>query len=119
LDHQVSTRFDLSSETQNTINNDSKFDAGLTANESWGTGSATITANASMSTSASTSEKTAQTYARDVVDRSVSTIQKSVRQLVSRSMLSRTRELSTHVFDRTGQDLTVGIYTWVSKTLKE
>lgn len=119
LDHQVSTRFDLSSETQNTIDKDSQFSAGLTANQSWGTGNATLTANASMSTSVSTSEQTAQHYARDVVDRSVSTIQKSVRQIVSRSMLSRTREINTHVFDRTGQDLTVGIYTWVSKTLKE
>lgn len=119
LDHQVSTRFDLSTETQKTIDDDTKIDAGLTANQSWGTGSATITANASSSTSVATSEKNAQTYAKDVVDRSVTNIQKNVRQLVSRSQLSRTREINKHVFDRTGQDLTVGMYAWVSKTLKE
>ena len=119
LDHQVSTRFDLSNQTQKTIDTDSQFSAGLTANQSWGTGNATITANASMSTSVSTSEQTAQNYARDVVDRSVSTIQKSVQQLVSISTLNRTRDINTHVFDRTGQALTVGIYTWVNKTLRE
>ena len=118
LDHQVSERFELSSETQKTIDSDSKIDAGVTANQSWGTGSATMTASASFGTSVSTSEKAARNYARDVVDRSVSKIEQSVRQLVSRSVLSKTREINTHVFDRTGQDLTVGIYTWVSKTQK-
>jgi hypothetical protein len=116
-DHQLSERFELSSEAQKTIENDSQIDAGVTVNQQWGTGSATVTANASFGTSISTSDQAAQKYARDVVDRSVSKIEKNVRQLVSRSVLSKTREVNKHVFDRTGQDLTVGMYTWVSKTL--
>jgi hypothetical protein len=121
-DHQVSERFELSSETANTIEEDTSIAAGVTYTQKWGAvgaeGSATATFNASYGTSTSTSEKAAQNYAKDVVDRSVSKIEKSVRQLVSRSVLSRTREVNKHVFDRSGQDLTVGIYTWVSKTLK-
>jgi hypothetical protein len=121
-DHQVSERFELSSETSKTIDEDSSIAAGVTATQKWGppmaNGSATATVNTSHGISTSASEKAAQNYARDVVERSVSKIEKSVRQLVSRSVLSQTREINEHVFDRTGQDLTVGIYTWVSKTLK-
>jgi hypothetical protein len=117
-DHQVSERFALSTQADKTTQEDSQLDAGVTTNQKWGTGEATITANASFGTSTSTSEQVARNYARDVVDRSVSKIEKNVRQLVSRSVLSKTREVNKHVLDRTGQTLTVGIYTWVSKTLK-
>lgn len=117
-DHQVSERFELSSETAKTMATDAQLDAGVTVNQSWGTGSLTATTNVNLSTSSSTSEQTARNYAKDVVDRSVTKIERNVRQLVTRSVLSKTREVNKHSFDRTGQDLTVGIYTWVSKTLK-
>lgn len=121
-DLQVSERFDLSSETSRTIEEDTSSAAGVTVTQKWGppmaNGSATATANISHGIFASASESAAQNFARDVVERSVSKIEKKARQFASRSVLSRTRELNKHVFDRRGQDLTVGIYTWVSKMVK-
>jgi hypothetical protein len=122
LDHQVSERFELSSAVDKTVQDDLKVDAGVSYSEKLGVAGegSDISASANMSygTSTSTSEKNAQNYAKDVVNRSVSKIEKNVRQLVSRTLLSKTREINKHIYDRRQQDLTVGIYTWVSKTLK-
>jgi hypothetical protein len=120
-DHQVSERFELSSEVSRTVEEDTTVDAGVTFNQKWGSalagGSVGTSLNVSHGSSISASDQVAQNHARDVVDRSVSKIERKVRQLASRSVLSRTREVNTHVFDRSEQDLTVGIYTWVSKTV--
>jgi hypothetical protein len=117
-DNQKSERFELSNEAQKTIESSAQFDAGVTANQSWGSGSATFTSNLSLNNSTTATDKTARNFARDIVDRSVVKIERNVRQLASRKLLSKTREVNRHAIDRIGKDLTVGIYTWVNKTLK-
>ncbi len=117
-DHQVSERFELSSEVTKTIDEDRSIDTGVTVNQKWGTGDLTATLNTAYSLSQSSSEQEAHNFARDVVDRSVSKIERSVRQLVSRQVISKTRETNEHIFDRTGAGLTVGIYHWVNKQTK-
>lgn len=121
-DHQISERFELSSETQKTVEQDLSIETGVTYNQKWGAGAAsgsvTANLNASYGLSKSTSEQEARNYAREVIDRSVSKIERSVREFVSRRVLSETRETNEHIFDRTGQDLTVGIYHWVNKITK-
>jgi hypothetical protein len=114
-DHQVSEKVDLHSEIAKTVDQDLSMQAGVTANYSWGTGSVAATANASYAVSKSSSEQSARNYARDVVDRSVSKLERTVRELVSQRVVSKSSEVNEHVFDRVDKPHSVGIYHWVNK----
>jgi len=74
-------------------------------------------ANVTANYSKSTAEKTARSYAKEIVDRSVTKIQEKVRRLQISKVISETEEKNSHSIDNTaaGNDHRAGIYYWVNK----
>ncbi|MBA4318023.1 MAG: hypothetical protein C0412_06460 [Flavobacterium sp.] len=118
-DHQVSERFNLQSNSESIIKNDLSLDAGITLSGKYGPDiNFSSSLNTAVSFSKQTSEKTSTEFARDVVDRSVSKIQETVRQLVSKRIIQEIEEKNIHEFDNgssnTFGDHVSGLYYWVN-----
>ena len=118
-DLQTTERFELQNEAQKTIESDMKVQAGLSVTASYGVVTATATGDFAFSTSSSESVKTASTYAKEVIDRSVSRILQRVREERTRRTFERFEEVNKHGFDNTdGAGHVIGIYRWVDKYYK-
>lgn len=117
-DHQVNEKFTLQSEVKNLVDSKVNVDAGVTATIKYGS-TATITphANVTANFSKSESENIARSYAKELIDRSVSKIQEKVRTLRISKAISELEERNKHVIDNTkaGADHRAGIYYWVNK----
>jgi len=81
-DHEVNEKFTLQSEVKNTVDSKVNVDAGVTATLKYGD-AVTITphANVTANFSKSESQNIARSYAKDIVDRSISKVQEKVRTL--------------------------------------
>jgi hypothetical protein len=120
-DHQVSEKSSLKSEVQKTIDSKVGLDAGVTATIKYGS-RLTITphANVTADFSKSTSESTARSYAKDVVDRSVSKLQEKVRKVSISKVINELEEKNRHTIDNSepGSSHRAGIYYWVNKVTR-
>ena len=120
-DHQVSEKASLTSEIQKTIDSNVGLDAGITSTIKYGK-SLTITphANITANFSKSKSESIARSYAKDIVDRSVSKLQEKVRKLSVSKVINELEEKNKHVIDNssTGSSHRAGLYYWVNKVTR-
>jgi hypothetical protein len=115
-DLQTTTRYELQQEAQKTIESDQSLTAGASVSASYGPVSVSVSAEYSTGSSSSESSKTATNYAKDIVDRSVSSITQKVKEERSTTTITEIEETSTHGFDNTaGTEHIVGIYRWVDK----
>jgi len=117
-DLQSSDRFELQRETQETIEENSKFAVDVTLKYG---GFVDVTANTQYSTedSSERSARGASSYAREVMERSVSRIQERVREQRVRTTIEEFEETNVHgVNNKEGEDHIVGIYRWVNKVYK-
>lgn len=117
-DLQSTDRFELQTETQETIKQDSKFSVDVTVKYG---GYVDVTANTKYATKKSSekSTKTATNYARDVTNRSVSRIQERVRKQRVQTTIQEIEETNVHGVDnKGGTGHVVGIYRWVDKNYK-
>ncbi len=115
-DTQTTDRFELKKEAEKTIKEDLSIQAGVTV--TGGFGPVTITAHGDFaySTSKQESEKSSSNFARDVVDRTISKVQKKTRTERTTKTFHETEETDTHGFDNTGgTEHVVGVYRWVDK----
>jgi hypothetical protein len=118
-DLQTSDRYELQQEAQNTIQNDTSLDIGVTVSGSLGPVKTEVNSDFAVSSSTTTSMKSATTYAREVIDKSVEKIIQRVREERTVTTLLEVEETNTHTFDNiSGSDHVVGIYRWVNKILK-
>jgi hypothetical protein len=117
-DHEVNEKFSLQSEVKSTVDEKVGVDAGVTATVKYGD-AVTITphANVTANFAKSESQSTARSYAKDLVDRSVSKVEEKVRKLQISKVLSEVEEKNEHSIDNTqvGADHRAGIYYWVNK----
>jgi hypothetical protein len=117
-DHQVSEKASLQSEVKNTVDSKVNVDAGVTATLKYGE-AVTITphANVTANFSKSNSENIARSYAKDIIDRSVSKIQEKVRTLQVSKVLSEMEEKNKGSIDnsKAGASHKAGIFYWVNK----
>jgi hypothetical protein len=117
-DHQVSEKFSLQDEVKSTIDSKVGIDAGVTATVKYGE-VVTITphANVTANFSKSQAESTARSYAKEVVDRSVSKLQEKVRRLQVSKVISENEERNKHSIDntQTGAVHRAGLYYWVNR----
>lgn len=117
-DHQVSEKFSLQEEVKSTIDSKIGIDAGVTATLKYGE-AVTITphANVSANYSKSKAESLARSYAKEIVDRSVTKIQEKIRKLQISKLISEVEERNKHSIDNTqpGSVHRAGIYYWVNK----
>jgi hypothetical protein len=119
-DLQSTERFELKNNSEKTIKEDMKVEAGVQVTASYGP-SVQVKADAGFSyeRSKEESKKTATSYSRDVVDRSVSRIQERVREERVRRTMVEVEEINEHGVDnKEGTGHVIGIYRWVDKIYK-
>ncbi|MDQ0605403.1 hypothetical protein QF037_009748 [Streptomyces canus] len=111
-------RFELKSETEATIQSD--LSAQLSGQVSGRYGVVEYSANAgvSYSTSSADSRRGANNFAKDVVDRSLSRIQTSVREERTTQRLTRTEELNRFELTNDSGGNLSGVYRWVDKVYR-
>jgi hypothetical protein len=118
-DLQSTERFELSTETQKTIESEMSLEAGVSVTASYGVVSLTAHADFALNQSTSEANKQASTFAKEVTERSVSKIMQRAREERTRRTLERFEEVNEHGFDnKTGNDHVIGVYRWVDKYYK-
>ncbi len=117
-DHQVSEKFSLQEEVKSTIESKVGVDAGVTSTLKYGS-AITVTphANVTADFSKSQAENIARSYAKEIVDRSVTKIQEKVRKLQVSKIINELEERNKHTIDNTeaGTSHRAGVYYWVNK----
>lgn len=115
-DTQSTDRFELKKEAEQTIKEDMSVKAGLTVTAELGAVKSTAQGDFAYSTSKQDSMKSSANFARDVVDRSVSKVQKRMTTERTTKTLRETEETNTHGVDnKQGPGHVTGIYRWVDK----
>lgn len=115
-DTQTTERFELKKESENTIQQQMSVQAGVTVSGSYGMVTFGAHGDFAYSTSSVDSNKSSSNFAREVIDKSVTRIQKSIRQQQITKQLHEVEELDTHGLDNKGQpDNLTGVYRWVDK----
>jgi hypothetical protein len=115
-DTQTTERFELKKESEKTISEQMSVQAGVTVSGSYGMVTFGAHGDFAYGTSSQESTKNASNFAREVVDRSVTKIQKSVKQEQITKQLHEVEEIDTHGLDNKGQpDNLTGVYRWVDK----
>jgi len=117
-DHSVNEKFTLQSEVKSTVEQRVNVDAGVTATMKYGK-SMTVTphANVTANFAKSESESIARSYAKEIVDRSISKLQEKVRKVQISKVISEVEEKNLHSIDNSqaGADHRAGIFYWVNK----
>ncbi len=117
-DHQVSEKFSLQDEVKSTIDSKVGIDAGVTSTVKYGE-VVTITphANVTANFSKSQAESIARSYAKEIVDRSVSKVQEKTRRLQVSKIISEVEERNKHKIDNTDPAAMnrAGLYYWVNR----
>ncbi len=116
-DNQTTDRFELKKETEKTLQEDMKVDAGITVSASYGPVELGAYANFAYNQSSSETTKNSQNFARDVVDRSLTKIQKRAREERVTKTIKEIEESNLHGIDNApaGNGHVTGIYRWVDK----
>lgn len=116
---QSTERFELQKESQETIETDMKVSAGFNISASYGVVTASAHGDFAYGESSSESNKTASSFAKEVVDKSVSKIIQKSREERSRRTLERVEETNEHGINNAGGDGHVrGLYRWIDKHYK-
>lgn len=112
---QTTSKSELKAEVEKTVEEDLKFEAGVSV--TYRGGMVEVGANADFSFERSTSEtsKTASTFAREVVDRSVSKLQERVLKKRSLRVQREVEDTSRRGIDNSDSEAVVGVYRWVDK----
>ncbi|MBL9140083.1 MAG: hypothetical protein JNK85_29695 [Verrucomicrobiales bacterium] len=117
-DLETTERFELQSESEKTITEDSSRFAGITVSGSYGP-SVDISANAGFTSAKSkaSANSTATSHAREITERSVHRIRERVRRERSALTINEVEVINRHGFlNRDGEpEHIVGIYRWVDK----
>ncbi len=118
-DTQTTERFELKKESEKTIQEQMSVQAGVTVSGSYGMVSFSAYGDFAYNSSTQESSRNASNFAREVVDKSVSRIQKKMKEERTSKKLHEVEELNTHGIDnKLNADHAVGIYRWVDKFYK-
>ncbi len=117
-DHLEKTeRFELQRETQETIREQSSFAAGAEISASYGP-FVEVDAYTDYSTSSASEEttRTAQNYAKEVVEKSVNKMKTEIHERELQRIIKEIEETNTHGVDNVGGDGHIaGLYRWIDK----
>lgn len=115
-DLQTTERFELKKESEKTIDEQMSIQAGVTVSGSYGMVNFTAHGDFAYSTAAKESNKSSSNFAREVIDKSVSKIQKKTKEERTTKKLHEVEEINTHGIDNKDKpDHVTGIYRWVDK----
>ena len=119
-DQQTTDRFDLQTESQRVISQDTSRQAGVTATGKYGP-SVEVTASVQGTSSSSKEDtrRTAVTYARDVTTRAVSRVRERVLERREQRTIEEIEEINRHGIDNAkGLGNVTGVYRWVDKVYR-
>lgn len=118
-DLQISDKTELQSEISETVNKENSLDAGVSSTYKYGK---SLTVNASVDFasdySKESSQRLARSYAKDIVDRSITKVEEKTRRLTSIKERTEVEEKNNHTIDNIGSDSYAGIFYWVNKVSK-
>lgn len=115
-DTQTTDRFELKKESEKTIQEQMSVQAGVTVSGSYGMVTFGAHGDFAYSTASTESNKSSSNFAREVVDRSVSKIQKKTKEERTTKKLHEVEEINTHGIDNKDKpDHVRGLYRWVDK----
>jgi hypothetical protein len=115
-DTQTTDRFELKKEAESTIQTDMSVDAGVNVSASYGPVEVGAHANFAYSQSQTDTTRSSQNFAREVVDRSVTRVQRKAREERVTKMLHEIEETNRHGLNNVGGSGHVtGVYRWVDK----
>jgi hypothetical protein len=113
---QTTSRYELQTEVASTMQSDLSAQLNTSVSGTYGMVSFSANAGVSYHTSKTDSSRTACNFSKDVVDRSVSNIQKRVSEERISKKIFETEEIDKHDFDNSkGSGNIAGIYRWLNK----
>jgi hypothetical protein len=108
-DRETTDKFELQTEVSRTLDKNWSLDAGVKGTVSgW-----EINADGHYGGSSSASDKTSRSFAHDVVERSVSSMEKRNRELSKARILHKVLDKTVHSFESPDKDARVGVFHWV------
>lgn len=115
-DTQTTERFELKKESEKTVQEQMSVQAGVTVSGSYGMVTFGAHGDFAYSTASQESNKSSSNFAREVIDKSVSKIQKKTKEERTTKKLHEVEEINTHGIDNKEKpEHTIGIYRWVDK----
>lgn len=114
---QSSERFELKAETESTIRNDLNVEMSGQVSGRYGVVEVSASAGVSYSLSTSDARRGSNNFAKDVIDRSVSRIQRRATETRSLRRTHEIEEINLHELNNTppGSEHVTGIYRWLDK----
>lgn len=115
-DNQSTDRFELKKEAEKTLKEDMSVSAGVTVTASYGPVKITAQGDFAYKTASEESSKNSSSFAHEVVDRSVSKIEKKVKTERTDKTFHEVEEINQHGIDnKQGDGHVTGVYRWVDK----
>jgi hypothetical protein len=116
-DLQTTERFELQRETQRTLSEELAVKAGASVSGTIGAVTIGVYADFSYQRSQKEADRIASTYAKQVVDKSLSRLVEKVREARRALTIEETEETNEHGFDNRGPDASniTGVYRWLDK----
>jgi hypothetical protein len=117
---QTTDKYELQSEASKVIEDDKRLEAGVTVTASYGTLNIETQGSYASNTNNQETQRSASTFARDVISRSVQRIRERVLNRVRRTEITELEITNTHKFINTENDAEniSGIYRYVDKFYK-
>lgn len=113
---ETAERFELNRESVRTAKRDQEFGFGLTLSGKYGpTVEFSSDVNATSSSSTEESSKSATTYAKDIMERSLERVVERVRTEQVRRVIREQEETNLHEFDNQTSDHVSGVYQFLEK----
>jgi hypothetical protein len=118
-DLQSSERYELNKESENTIQTNLEANATGSVSGKYGVVEYSVNTGLSYSSSSTDSRKSTNNFAKDVVDRSLSKIKKTVREERTTKKIAEIEEINKHALENSkGEKHITGIYRWLDKHYK-
>jgi len=118
-DLETTDRYELVKEVESTMQQELGLELAGTVSGSYGVTEFSVSSGISYSQSSSDSMRSVSNFAKDVVSKATSRIERTVRQERTLKILAETEETNDHGFDnKGGTGHAIGIYRWLQKRYK-
>jgi hypothetical protein len=114
-DTQTTDRFEITREASKVVQDDIKFDLGVNVQASYGPVKITADTKFAISNSTTESDKQASKYGRDVTERALDRVVKTVREERISKVINEYEEINKHGLQGGEDKHVVGLFRWVDK----
>ncbi len=115
---ETTSRFELQSEASSIANSDQSFEAGISAKYKGPGVEVSGNVKYGRNSSEETTLNTATNYAKEITEKAVNNLQKTVRESNRIKIIHKVTEENTHTLQGGIDTHTIGIYRWVDKVYK-